>query len=103
MRNSSVNKNMRLVSRLVHITFRRGDENQDELQLTKHDKMEYSIPRQVSPQDQEVLANPIQGAPTHVITNVQTNIFLQYMHAYWCRFINSGTYERIRSQALIYL
>ena len=94
---------MRLLSRLVHITFRRDDENQDELQPTKHDKMEYSTPMQVSPQDHEVLTNPVQGVLTHVISNVYTNIFLQYMHVYWCKFINLGTYEGIHSQALIYL
>ena len=57
----------------MHITCRRGDGNQDELQLTKHDKMEYSTPMQVSPQEQEVLTNPVQGVPTHVIIIVQTN------------------------------
>ena len=72
VRNSSVNKNMRFLSWLVHIIFRRGDGNQDELQLTKHDKMEYSTPMQVSSQDQEVLTNPVQGMPTRVISNVYT-------------------------------
>lgn len=55
--------------------FRRATRDQDELQLTKHEKVEYAIPVQVSPQDQEVLTIPVQGVLCCVVMNVYDSIF----------------------------